>query len=162
MAGSGEGVTLYLRKVPTALVRSAKVRAAQEGTTLTAVVIDALRGSLQGMGAAGPPQDDLAAERTWYRRNHAALLEEYRGQYVAIVAGAVLDHYGDFSKLAERVFERMRGGRPFATTPGRKLLSWFLAMQFVAISNGFARCASLEHLTRMFTVFGEVVSLGMS
>jgi len=59
----------------------------------------------------------------------------------------------------ERFLERRRGGKPFATTPARSLLAWFAAMQCVAITLGFARCSSVEHLGRMLSSFGAVASV---
>jgi D-alanyl-lipoteichoic acid acyltransferase DltB (MBOAT superfamily) len=77
----------------------------------------------------------------------------------ATVPWLIMGFLQGVAMCVERFLERLRGGRPFATTPGRKLLAWFLTMQFVAISNGFARCDSLEHLGRMFGSFGEVGSI---
>jgi hypothetical protein len=56
----------------------------------------------------------------------------------------------------ERWFERQRGGQPYATTAPRKLLCWFLTLQFVVLSYVFARCDSLDHLVRMWTSTGPL------
>jgi D-alanyl-lipoteichoic acid acyltransferase DltB (MBOAT superfamily) len=74
----------------------------------------------------------------------------------ATVPWLIMGFLQGVAMCVERFLERRRGGRPFATTPARKLLAWFLTMQFVAISNGFARCGSLEHLGRMLTTWGAV------
>ena len=107
-----ETTTLYLRNVPAALVRAAKVKAAREGTTLTAVVIEALARSVRGRPEKPSSQDDeLRESMRWYEANRDRLLREYDGQYVAIVDGEVIDRDQDFEALATRVFER-RGVRP--------------------------------------------------
>jgi len=105
MSGTGRKA-LFLRGVPIALVREAKAAAARRGETLTTIVAEALTRSL---GVAGPPQDradDLDHDMAWYRKHQAELLRRYRGEYVAIVDGAVVDHGSDFSALAGRVFAR--------------------------------------------------------
>ncbi len=55
----------------------------------------------------------------------------------------------------ERFFERLRGGQEFATTRGRKLLSWVLTFHFTAFSLLFIRAKSMTELTDLLTVFGE-------
>jgi hypothetical protein len=97
--------TLYLRNMPAALVREAKARAARQGSTLTALVTDALAQSLST--GHEPVQDDLRASMDWYERNRERLSERFDNQYIAIVDDAVIDHDEDFSTLAIRVFERI-------------------------------------------------------
>lgn len=100
--------TLYLRNVPAGLVREAKVKAAREGTTLTAVVIDALAQSLESGGEVQKVLgDELREGMEWYEENRTDLLQRYRNEYVAIVDRAVLDHDEDFESLATRVFARL-------------------------------------------------------
>lgn len=118
-----EGKSLFLRNVPTALVREAKAAAAHRGETLTTIIAEALARSLGVAGDAGrsrrglerAPASELdAADRAsdldhdiaWYRQERAKLLRRYRGEYVAIVDSAVVDHDRDFSALAPRVFTR--------------------------------------------------------
>ena len=101
-----EHKTLFLRNVPTQVVREAKAAAAREGKTLTAVVSEALARSLGVDGAPVDPADDLGRDIAWYQQHRPQLLRRYRGQYVAIVDGAVVDHGGDFNTLAARVFSR--------------------------------------------------------
>jgi hypothetical protein len=54
--------------------------------------------------------DDLREEMRWYEANRARL-ERYRGEYLAIVDRAVVDHDRRFDVLAERVFAKF-GVRP--------------------------------------------------
>lgn len=101
--------TLYLRGVPTRLVRELKSQAARRGMTLTALAIAGLSGAF---GAES--QDDLKpleADMGWYEAHRRQLLRRYPGEYVAILNGRVLDHDSDFSALAGRVFAKV-GVRP--------------------------------------------------
>lgn len=50
--------------------------------------------------------DDLHRDMVWYRANRSTLMRRYRGEYVAIVDAAVVDHGTDFGALATRVFAR--------------------------------------------------------
>lgn len=112
MATGDRSATLYLRNVPAGLVREAKVKAAREGRTLTAVVIEALARSLASSEEAQvPSEDELRESMEWYAQNRGRLLRRYRGEYVAIVGRAVIDHDADFESLATRVFGRV-GVRP--------------------------------------------------
>lgn len=119
MPSSDETSTLYVRNVPPLLVREAKVKAAREGTTLTNVVIDALRRSTQASEEDAAPSeepsrggsetglhDSIAESMAWYETHRADLLEQYASQFVAIVDREVVDHDEDFESLATRVFER--------------------------------------------------------
>jgi hypothetical protein len=100
--------TLYLRNVPAALVRKAKVKAAQAGTTLTAVVIDALERSLEEPAPTPvSADDDLRESMRWYEEHRTSLLRRYRDEFVAIVDHEVVDHDADFEILAKRVFGRL-------------------------------------------------------
>jgi len=101
--------TLYLRGVPKDLVRELKARAARQGLTLTALATYALTRAV-----GSEPQDDLQpleADMAWYEAHKPQLLRRYRGQYLAIVGGRVLDHDVDFSAPAARVFAKV-GVRP--------------------------------------------------
>lgn len=71
----------------------------------------ALRGSepqaratatFDGAGGADDIRDDLA----WYASRRSHLERKYAGQYVAILAHAVVDHDVAFDALARRVFAR--------------------------------------------------------
>jgi plasmid stability protein len=97
---------LFLRNLPTELVREAKAAAARRGKSLTAFVSEALTRSLRVEDTPSDEPDVLAADIAWYQRNRSKLLRRYRGEYVAIVDGAVVDHDRDFSTLAARVFGR--------------------------------------------------------
>ena len=100
--------TLFLRDVPTDLVREAKAVAARRGETLTTIVAEALTRSLgvDGMGGETRLSDDLHADMEWYRNHRTGLIRRYRGEYVAIVEGKVVDHGHDFGAVAGRVFAR--------------------------------------------------------
>lgn len=97
---------LFLRDMPTDLVREAKAVAARRGQTLATVVAEALSRSLGVMEATPGPGQELLADMTWYRKNQAKLVERYGGQYVAIVDGAVVDHAKEFQTVAHRMFAR--------------------------------------------------------
>lgn len=56
--------------------------------------------------AANHERSNLRRDMSWYRKHRRSLLRRYRGQYVAIVDAAVVDHGRDFSALARRVFGR--------------------------------------------------------
>jgi hypothetical protein len=101
-----EGKSLFLRNVPTDLVREAKAAAARRGETLTTIVAEALTRSLGLQNETRDRGDDLRRDIAWYRKNLPELLRRYRGEYVAIVEAAVVDHARDFGALAARVFTR--------------------------------------------------------
>lgn len=97
---------LFLRGLPVELVRETKAAAARRGKSLTAFVSEALARSLRVESAPSDEADALADDIAWYQRNRPKLLQRYRGEYVAIVDRAVVDHDRDFSALSERVFGR--------------------------------------------------------
>lgn len=98
--------SLFLRGMPTKLVREAKAAAARRGETLTTIVAEALTRSLAVEGAIHDRSDDLRHEMDWFEKHRAQLLRQYRDEYIAIVDRAVVDHGCDFDPLAERVFAR--------------------------------------------------------
>lgn len=101
--------TLYLRGVPSSLVRELKAQAARRGVTLTALAIAGLTRAL-----TAEPQDELKpleADMAWYEAHRHQLLRRYAGEYLAIVDRKVLDHDLDFNDLAGRVFAKV-GVRP--------------------------------------------------
>ena len=108
-----ERTTLYLRGVPRAVVKQAKVAAAQRGTTLAAFVTEAMQRSLGSKAAPDSAElaDPLAGDFAWLEAHRDRLVRKYEGLYVAIVNGEVIDHDSDFSALAQRVFRR-GGVRP--------------------------------------------------
>jgi len=105
-----EGKSVFLRNVPTDLVREAKAAAARRGQTLTAIVAEALTRSLrvdgQVHGEVPDRPDDLHDDIAWYRKQRPQMLRRYAGEYLAIVDMAVVDHGRDFAALATRVFAR--------------------------------------------------------
>jgi hypothetical protein len=103
-----ENTTLYLRGLPTPVVREAKAVAARRGCTLAALVGEALARSVQEY-APDPGNDGLRDAQAWYQRNRRRLLARHLGEFVAVVDRAVVDHDRSFSDLAERVFARYRG-----------------------------------------------------
>jgi hypothetical protein len=99
---------LYLRNLPARLVRDAKMKAARDGMTLTAVVVDALARWLDAPAAdRASAEDTLRESMAWYEEHRARLLRRYPGEFVAILDRAVIDHDTRFDALATRVFERM-------------------------------------------------------
>ena len=103
-----ESTTLYLRGMPTHLVREAKAAAARRGITLTTLIAQTLEHALQAGGKrAAPVEDDLDLGMDWYAKNRSRLVRQYDGKYVAILDGRVIDHDRDFEALAARVFKRV-------------------------------------------------------
>ena len=99
--------TLYLRGVPRALVREAKVTAARRGITLTALVKEALTSTVQqDMSQSEDLPGDFTRDWSWYHKNKSKLLKRYQNKYVAILNRKVVDHDADFAPLARRVYDR--------------------------------------------------------
>jgi Family of unknown function (DUF5678) len=112
MASERDRTTLYLRGVPTRVVREAKAVAARRGSTLAALVGETLDRSLQEHDWSGEAAgDDLRESMRWYERNRRDLLPRYRGEYIAVLNRQVVDHDKDFAVLAARIFARL-GSRP--------------------------------------------------
>ena len=93
--------TLYVRNVPDRLLRTARARAARDGITLGALVVQALEEKTSGPKANVP---ELADDMAWYEAHRRELEADHDGEYVAIVGGRVADHDADFDALASRVF----------------------------------------------------------
>jgi hypothetical protein len=114
---------VYLRGVPTRLVREAKAAAARRGSTLAAFVSETIERGLMEPGGDDEGAAELRDAMRWYERNRARLLARHAGEYVAIVGRRVLDHDPDFAALAGRVFERL-GVRsvfmPYVQAPERR------------------------------------------
>lgn len=98
--------SLFLRNVPSELVREAKTAAARRGQPLATIVAEALAKFLGVEGDAPDRPGALDSDMAWYVAHHHRLLKRYRGQYVAIVEGLVVDHGRDFNAVAARVFAR--------------------------------------------------------
>lgn len=106
VANSNTG-TMYLRGVPRKLVREAKVEAARRGTTLAALVAEALDRFLgTAQGERLDANDPIAIDLAWFEANRSRLYRRYPNEYVAIMKRKVVDHDRDFSALAQRVFQR--------------------------------------------------------
>jgi hypothetical protein len=109
MSSSPAKRPVYLRGIPSSVIREAKAAAARRGITLAGFVADSLARALQDQTQGSEQIDDLSREMRWYERNRERLLREYAGEYVAILDNAVIDHDADFEDLAERVFAREVG-----------------------------------------------------
>lgn len=124
MAGQDTG-TLYLRGVPRELVREAKAEAARRGMSLTAFAREALA---KALGSGSEEEDDIRSIRPdldWFEANRKRLARRYRNEYIAIVDKKVVDHDGDFSALAQRVFAKY-GPHPIAmpkVTPEERIIN---------------------------------------
>lgn len=97
---------LFLREMPTDLIREVKAVAARRGQTLATVVAEALARSLRVDGGEVGGPDELGPDMAWYAAEHARLARQYGGEHVAIVDQAVVDHARDFDVLARRVFAK--------------------------------------------------------
>lgn len=53
------------------------------------------------------PFAPIRKDMAWYEQHKEALLEQYEGQYIAILDGRVIDADNSFHKLAERVFSKL-------------------------------------------------------
>lgn len=105
MAGSAAKKPVYLRGIPTDVIREAKAAAARRGVTLAGFVADTLSRAVRESAHEPEPSDDLGEDMEWYARNRARLARTYDGQYVAVVGKRVIDSDRDFERLAARVFE---------------------------------------------------------
>jgi len=99
--------TLFLRGMPRRVVREAKAAAARRGSTLAALVSEALERSLQDADGSEAVPAELRDDMRWYEGNRARLASRYGGEYVAILGRKVLDHDEDFETLSQRVFQRL-------------------------------------------------------
>jgi hypothetical protein len=62
----------------------------------------------------------IRTERAAYERNKEEILALYEGQYVAMLAGRVIDHDVDYASLAERVYARVADEPVLITQASRK------------------------------------------
>jgi hypothetical protein len=98
---------VYLRGIPSDVIRDAKVAAARRGVTLAGFVAGTLARATREADAAEQEVDDLDQEVRWYERNRERVARAHPGEYVAIVGAKVIDHDRDFERLADRVFARI-------------------------------------------------------
>ncbi len=105
MKRSLRNTTLYLRGIPRDIVRRLKAQAALRGMTLTALVTETLSrmAGEDHLEVLKPLEPDMS----WYEAHKRELLQQYRGEHLAIVNRRVLDHDPDFSALATRVFGKI-------------------------------------------------------
>lgn len=103
MAPTPARKALFLREMPTDLIREAKALAARRGQTLTAVVAEALSRSL---GVVEGEPSGIERDMAWYATQHKQLVRRYHGQYVAVIDQAIVDHDRNFDALARRVFAK--------------------------------------------------------
>ncbi|QDU66425.1 MBOAT family O-acyltransferase [Engelhardtia mirabilis] len=59
------------------------------------------------------------------------------------------------SMIGERFFERLRGGRPWATTRAKSAVSWFLTFNFTALTCMFVRALDADQILGVATEFGD-------
>jgi hypothetical protein len=108
MSGSAAKKPVYLRGLPSDVVREAKAAAARRGVTLAGFVAETLARALRQTEArpGNKPESatDLSADMRWYEKNRQALSREYGGEYIAVIDRKVVDHDESFEALAERVF----------------------------------------------------------
>ena len=99
-------------RVPRELVRDAKSLAAKRGTTLTALVIDAVQRAVRPERATSDGlEPDLERDWAWFEVHRDELTRRYADQYIAVVGQQVVDHDEAFGPLAERMATRV-GRRP--------------------------------------------------
>lgn len=103
--------TLYLRGLPSEVVRAAKIEAARRGVTLARLVAELIENATEHPRADARLPEALRADAAWYEENKRRLLKRYDGRYIAIVDRKVVDHDADFSELSKRVFAA-HGPRP--------------------------------------------------
>jgi hypothetical protein len=113
-------VPVYLRGIPSDVVREAKARAARSGITLAKFVADTLARAMDPSASDADSsfhRDEspgynkyLDVEASWFLRNRERLERQYAGEFIAIVNQRVVDHDVRFDALADRVF-RLRGSR---------------------------------------------------
>lgn len=127
MSSSAAKKPVYLRGLPSDVVREAKAAAAQRGVTLAGFVAETLARAVRQRER--DPEDaeiaaDFSSDIRWYERNRERIAHEYAGNFIAVIDRKVVDHDADFEALAERVFER-HGPRnifmPLVGAPKRKV-----------------------------------------
>jgi uncharacterized protein DUF5678 len=108
MSSSAAKKPVYLRGLPSDVVREAKAAAARRGVTLAGFVAETLARALR-QPEARPEKDaesdsGLRADMRWYEKNRESITREYGGEYIAVIDRKVVDHDESFEALAERVF----------------------------------------------------------
>lgn len=52
------------------------------------------------------PRKELIKSLEYFQENKTEILEKYKGNFIAILDNAVVDHDKEFSELAKRVYEK--------------------------------------------------------
>jgi hypothetical protein len=106
MSSSTAKKPVYLRGLPSDVVRDAKAAAAQRGVTLAGFVAESLARALRQRDATAEPATDLSSDMRWYEKNRARISRDHAGEYIAVLDRKIIDHDESFEALAERVFAR--------------------------------------------------------
>jgi hypothetical protein len=106
MSSSAAKKPVYLRGLPSDVVREAKAAAAQRGVTLAGFVAETLARAVRQREPSAETTADLTSDMRWYEKNRERIAREHAGEYIAIIDRKLVDHDADFEALAERVFER--------------------------------------------------------
>jgi hypothetical protein len=106
MSSSAAKKPVYLRGLPSDVVREAKAAAAQRGVTLAGFVAETLARAVRQREPSAETTADLSSDMRWYEKNRARIAREHAGEFVAIIDRKLVDHDADFEALAERVFGR--------------------------------------------------------
>lgn len=104
MSSSAAKKPVYLRGLPSDVVRDAKAAAAKRGVTLAGFVAETLARALRQPESKTDATADLSADMRWFEKNRESITREYGGEYIAVVDRKVVDHDESFEALAERVF----------------------------------------------------------
>lgn len=99
---------VYLRGLPSDVVREAKAVAAQRGVTLAGFVAETLAHAVrrgEANTSSAESTADLSSDMRWFDKQRERMERDYAGEYVAIIERKVVDHDASFELLAERVFE---------------------------------------------------------
>lgn len=97
LMGSGQSLV-----IPNRLLERARRLAKSQDRQLQEVVVEALEHGLPLLETADVP-DEWEREIEAFRALHAAWLEQYPGEYVAVFQGHLVDHDLSFGDLLERI-----------------------------------------------------------
>jgi hypothetical protein len=100
---------LFLRDVPTDLVRRAKAEAALQGVSLARFVQSAIDTALKAKSSRGTTIEvpkEIAQAQAWYAA-HRDEVARFQGEYLAIVPDGLIDHDVDLQHLTDRVWNKI-------------------------------------------------------